>query len=180
MTNQALIADLTKRTKWCLATCQAWKTLDEKILNQRESPDRWSALECLEHLNRYADFYLPEIAKVIQDAPSVATDHTFKSNWLGSKFSKMMLPIPEGGKTMNTFKNMNPLGSQLPICVLDTFLAHQTETLRLLPLCEKVNLSKLSTGITISNFIRLRLGDTLRVVIYHNQRHVEQAVRAMN
>ena len=37
------------------------------------------------------------------------------------------------------------------------------------------NLTKVKTSITISNWIKLRLGDTFRFVIHHNLRHVVQA-----
>ena len=30
-------------------------------LNYKTNPDSWSMLECLEHLNRYARYYLPEL-----------------------------------------------------------------------------------------------------------------------
>jgi len=38
----------------------------------------------------------------------------------------------------------------------------------------KVDLNKVKTGITISKLVRIKLGDILRVVIYHNDRHMEQ------
>ena len=51
----------------------------------------------------------------------------------------------------------------------------QKRMLDLLDQSRKVNLNKIKTGITIANWIKLRLGDTFRVVIYHNQRHIVQA-----
>lgn len=33
-------------------------------LNYRQHPASWNVLECLEHLNLYGNFYLPEIEKV--------------------------------------------------------------------------------------------------------------------
>ncbi|GJQ05611.1 hypothetical protein [Capnocytophaga canimorsus] len=35
-------------------------------------------------------------------------------------------------------------------------------------------MTQLKTKISISRFLRLRLGDTLQFVVYHNQRHMEQ------
>ncbi len=32
---------------------------DPQLLQQRPAPDRWSVLDCLDHLNRYGRFYLP-------------------------------------------------------------------------------------------------------------------------
>ncbi|MGB3549023.1 MAG: hypothetical protein WBA17_18760 [Saprospiraceae bacterium] len=39
-------------------------------------------------------------------------------------------------------------------------------------------MNRTKTAVSITKLIRLRLGDTLRVVVYHNQRHVAQALRA--
>jgi len=38
-------------------------------------------LECIEHLNRYGDFYIPEITKRIKTGKSTTTSSPFKSNW---------------------------------------------------------------------------------------------------
>jgi hypothetical protein len=51
--------------------------------------------------------------------------------------------------------------------------------LELLEAARTVDLTRTKTGISITNLIKLRLGDTLRVVVYHNWRHIEQAQRAI-
>lgn len=178
MTNQELIDDLRQRTEWSLAASHRFLSLTDEQLNQREDDDRWSVLECLEHLNRYGYYYLPEITKTIATAATSSASMKFTSGWMGNKMALSLQPGDEGTK-MKTFKNMNPIGSQLNRKVIDIFIAQQEETLNLLERCRTVNLSKLKTGITLTKFIRLRLGDTLRVVIYHNQRHVEQAERVL-
>jgi hypothetical protein len=59
--------------------------------------------------------------------------------------------------------------------------ARQLQTmLELLHLAAKTDLNKVRTSISISSLIRLKLGDTLRVVIYHNERHIRQAERAIH
>jgi hypothetical protein len=40
---------------------------------------------------------------------------------------------------------------------------------------QKVDLTKVKTAISLSKFIKLRLGDTLRFLVYHNERHILQA-----
>lgn len=37
------------------------------------------------------------------------------------------------------------------------------------------DLGKIKTSISISKWIKLKLGDTFRVIIYHNERHIVQA-----
>lgn len=173
MTSEALITDLIDRTKDILNRVQQFKDLNTQQLNQKPNADAWSILECIEHLNRYGDFYIPEIKGAIASAKH-AQSPDFKSSMLGEYFAKSMLPKEKLNK-MKTFKNMNPAGSNLTAAVLETFIQQQQQILNLLNAARKVSLVKTKTGISITKWIRLRLGDTFRVVIYHNLRHVEQA-----
>lgn len=147
----------------------------EEELNYRMSENSWSILECIEHLNRYGNFYIPEIRNKIS-ASKTTQESMFSSGMLGEYFAKSMLPN-EKMKKMNTFKSMNPIHSRLDKKVLTEFITQQNQLLELLEKAKKVNLEKTKTGISITKFIRLKLGDTFRFVIYHNIRHIEQAKR---
>lgn len=76
---------------------------------------------------------------------------------------------------MKTFKSMDPSGSHLNRVVLDTFIEQQVQLIQLLTEAMDSDLSRVKTAISISKWIKLRLGDTFRVVVYHNLRHVLQA-----
>lgn len=167
-----LIEDLIQRTSVFKSQIENLKTLSEEALNWKANAETWSVLENIEHLNRYGYFYVPEIRQQIQ-ASKYQPRPEFKSGWLGNYFAKSMLPKEKLNK-MNTFKNMNPNGSDLDIEVIDICLEQQDELIELLKAAQDVDLAKIKTGITISNWVRLRLGDTFRVVIYHNQRHQVQ------
>lgn len=79
-------------------------------------------------------------------------------------------------RNMKTFKDKDPKSSSLPIIKIDRFLKQQKGMLRLIELAEKVDLNQIKTNITIlKGIIRLKLGDTFRFVIYHNERHIQQA-----
>lgn len=176
--NRDLITDLIKRTKDIMNAAIELESLDNEILNWKSDAKSWSALECLEHLNRYGDFYIPEIGKRINEGKKVDENHIFKSGWLGNYFANSMLPKEKLNK-MNTFKSMNPAGSQLDKGTVEKFINQQKQILQLLGKARTIDLSKTKTSITISNWIKLRLGDTFRVVIYHNQRHIVQARKTL-
>jgi len=176
--NQELIDDLIQRTKKVLNAAERYSQLDLEILNWRPAEKKWSVLECLEHLNRYGDFYLPEIEQKITKGKLETEDSIFKSGWLGNYFAKSMLP-KEKLNTMNTFKSMNPLGSDLDKKTIEKFIFQQKQTLQFLQNARQINLVKTKTSISISKWIKLRLGDTFRIVIYHNQRHIVQAEKVL-
>lgn len=173
MESIALINDLINRTKNNIERVEKLKELTLEQLNYRNSIDSWSILECIEHLNLYGDFYLPEIQKQIKNSKHKASEK-FKSGFFGNYFAKSMLPKEKLNK-MKTFKDKNPIGSCLNSNTLQRFLTQQNKLLLLLQQASKVNLNKTKTAISITNLIKLKLGDTFRVVIYHNQRHILQA-----
>lgn len=147
---------------------------DEK-LNFRLSENSWSILECLEHLNRYGNFYIPEIRKRIENSDRKSTE-IFNSGIQGNYFANSML-LKKKLNTMKTFKSMNPIHSKLDKSVLNEFIIQQKQMIHLLNEAKNIDLNKVKTSISISNLIKLKLGDTFRFVIYHNLRHIKQAKR---
>jgi hypothetical protein len=132
-------------------------------------------LECLQHLNLYGDFYLPQIKNKIKSSRFKPTSE-FKSGYLGNYFAKSMLPKAKLNK-MKTFKDKNPLNETLDKTVIDTFINQQMQLLELLNQSRNVNLSKVKIPTSISNLIKLKLGDTFQFFINHMIRHLHQVDR---
>lgn len=173
MKTEVLLIELTTLVTQHRQFAEALQNRTDDELNYRKQPASWSVLECLEHLNLYGNFYLPEIESSIRNSKAQANKE-FKSGWLGNYFAQSMLPKTKLNK-MKTFKEMNPINRDLSREVLKTFIGQQTKLLQLLEQAQKVDLSRTKTGISISKLIRLRLGDTFRFVIYHQVRHIKQA-----
>lgn len=171
------MSDLVERTRQNINLAEQLKQNGQSALNWRPAPESWSVLECIEHLNLYGDFYLPEIEQRIRESEH-KPDEIFKSGLLGNYFALSMLPKEKLNK-MKTFKDKNPLGSELEPKVIDRFINQQFKILDLLNEAREVSLTKTKCSISISKWLKLRLGDTFRVVIYHNQRHLVQAERVI-
>lgn len=172
---QQLISDLRQMTEETLNRFEKFQELEIETLNWRESEDKWSILECFEHLNLYGEFYIPECKKRIQTKLISSTKtEQFRSGLLGNYFAKLMLPSIKL-KKIESPKDKNPIFSNLDKSVLEKFRDQQHEILKLLSISDGLNLTKIKTSISLSNLIKLRLGDTYRVVIYHNFRHLIQA-----
>lgn len=176
--NSILIKDLLNRCDQNIAAAEKFKLMSVLNLNHKESPDEWSILECLEHLNLYGDYYLSAIEKSMIAAKDVAESTVFKSGWIGNYFANLMLPKDNGAiKKMKSPQDKNPVQSQLDLKCIDRFLNQQEQLKKLLQQALHKDLSKLKTPISISKWLKLRLGDTFRFVVYHNQRHIAQALR---
>ena len=175
-----LLDSLIKQTENISKTVEEFKKCALSELNYKSSPKSWSALECLEHLNLYYAFYLPEIRKRL-DTSTYQPTETFKSGYLGNKFVKSMLPDSQGKiKKMNTFKSKNPINGNLDMSAIDGFLRKQDKLLDLLERSYSTDLNRVRTNITIARgLLKLKLGDTLSFIIYHNQRHINQALRML-
>jgi hypothetical protein len=172
---EELINDLLARTERATSKVMALKHLTTEELNAREAEGRWSVLECIEHLNLYGDFYIPEIeSRILKQHPSPAAK-VFHSGLIGNYFANLM-QIRDGKITkMATPANKNPLGSRLSVTTLDRFLKQQERLKTLLEESRSIDLTKTKSAISLTRWIKLRLGDTFRFFIYHIERHVQQA-----
>jgi hypothetical protein len=171
--SEKLIQDLIERSRINIKKAEKLNLLSIEKLNWRAEKNSWSILECVEHLNLYGEFYIPEIKKRIENSKNQPKEN-FKSGFLGDYFAKSMLPKEKLNK-MKTFKDKNPIGSKLDKSTIDNFILQQEQILNLLEKAREVDLNKTKTAISISKWIKLKMGDTFRVVIYHNERHLVQA-----
>lgn len=173
ITSEKLIQDLIERTRININQAEKFSSLSTEKLNWRAEKDSWSILECFEHLNLYGDFYIPEIKKRIESSKTQPKEN-FKSGILGNYFAKTMLPKEKLNK-IKTFKDKNPIGSKLDKTTIERFISQQEKMLNLLDESREIDLNKTKTSISISKLIKLKIGDTFRVVVYHNERHLVQA-----
>lgn len=172
-----LLNELIELTQEHLGFAEDLLLKTDAELNKRLTNESWSVLECLEHLNLYGNFYLPEIKNRIETSTTKATAE-FKSGWLGNYFAQSMLP-KENLNKMKAFKSMNPIHSSLSKNTITVFIDQQKQLLDLLNASKTVNLNKVKTSISITTLIKLKLGDTFRFLIYHNKRHVVQAQKVL-
>lgn len=172
-----LLNDLKTMSESHLKTAGNFRLLHQDVLNHKASSQSWSALECLEHLNMYGDYYIPEISRRLQAAPD-SSNTLFESGLLGNYFAQSMLP-KEKLNRMKTFKDKNPNGRELDVSVLDKFIDQQNELLKLLEMAGRKDLTRIKTSVSITKLLKLKLGDTFRVLIYHNERHLVQAKKAI-
>jgi len=170
-----LIEELLHITDKAKATAVSFKELSEKELNAKKDPAQWSILECLEHLNLYGDFYLPEMEKQLLRGENINKDAVFKSGIIGNYFANLMKVDNGKMKKMKSPKDKDPANSKLSVLVIDRFLKQADKLKQLLNLGRTVDLSKTKVSISLTKLIKLRLGDTFRFYVYHIERHLLQA-----
>jgi hypothetical protein len=159
-------------------------TCSENQLNWKPSIDKWSVLECLEHIILSGQYYIDQINKKLSSkipGPD-PLDLNFKPGIIGNYSVKGMKPGPSGEITnkMKTFKRMEPGKSNLDQeGVLADFARYQADLLDIIEKSRYYNLNRIRIRSSIGNLIRFKLGDALRFVFAHNQRHIQQAINVM-
>ncbi|MGL2966291.1 DinB family protein [Flavobacterium sp. XGLA_31] len=175
MQSEQLTESLLEQTRQILNQVEKLKNYDLHTLTWKENATSWSILECLEHLNLYGNFYLPQIENKIKSS-TANFEAEFRSGILGNYFAKSMLP-KQKLNTMKTFKDKNPLNAKLDKNVIDKFMNQQIKLLELLNNSRNVSLNKVKIQTSIASFIKLKLGDTFQFYINHIIRHLAQIDR---
>ena len=180
---KTLISELAGITRRVRDTAAAeLLSIDIKTLNFKPGPKSWSAAGCLYHLIYYARYYHPAIKGALEKAgkDTGREGETFRPGWLGHFFARVMKApggIPK--RKLPTVPASAPKADAYTHDIVRQFIDLQDEMLVLLKQAAMVNLSASSTGTTATELIRIKLGDAFRVVVYHNERHLHQALRAV-
>lgn len=159
---------------------ESWSHQEENNLQQYPAPGKWSAIQCVQHLNVYSRYYLNAIEKAIKTAPSVA-GHDVKFGPVGKYFVKLMKTNDKGivNKPMKSPKNAVPELLPNVKSEISEFIQHQQKLLILLQHAENLDINQIRIPTSIMKMIRMKLGDTFAFFIEHEKRHMIQGRKAL-
>jgi hypothetical protein len=173
MTSIETLSKLRRDIHEILVLAKEFEHLPESTLNWKEHSEKWSILECLEHLNRYSLYYHTELKKAIARTIPSDNKEESRSTWMGKKFIAMM--HPDNRAKHKTFARMNPVHGAMKKDVIERFVRNQQELLDIISDASKVDLNKGSVPVEFLKILRMNIGDTLQFVVVHEQRHINQA-----
>jgi hypothetical protein len=167
------------------------KVLRERILQLtdeqrkwRKDNSSWNIDEIFAHLNEYAAYYHKAFTRKIERTRFRTPRENFVSSPLGrSAWRSMKLGNLQNVKRkMKSPRSYNPLVNNALVKGNDAhdFEVGQQELLRIIENAAKINIRKAKIPISISKIVRLRFGDALLFVVYHNERHVQQALNLID
>lgn len=144
----------------------------------------WNIQEVFAHLNKFAGYYHETIKNCIHKTRFKTPSENFISSPLGrSAWASMKLGNVNNVKRKFKAQRLNnPMVENSLISGQDTkdLMNHLKELNLIFDLSSQVNIRKVKIPISISKIIRFRLGDALLYVVYHNQRHMQQALNVLN
>jgi len=171
-----LIEELLAELKIQIAMVKEnFENAPEAVLQNPSVSGGWSILQCLDHLNSYGVYYLPQISNALNRA-KISNTAVFRSGWLGDYFTRIMSP-ETGTKKFKAFKDHEPAKGLDSKRVISEFLRQEELLLRYLSEAKNVDMASAKVPLSISPWIGIRLGDTFRFLLAHNRRHLLQAKR---
>ncbi len=175
-----LLSGLHDRVEVIRNNMQPFLRLTDNYLTRRPAPGKWSVAEIFEHVNIMHGAFLRAIGKVMSDAPINARE-VFNSGVIGNWIYNKMMPRPDGTvfkmRTPRKFHACSP--QQDAQKVLDKFMNQLDEFDHVLELCHYVDLQKIKLPLVFRRGLKLRLGDGLRFIVAHSERHLLQARQAL-
>ncbi len=180
--SEKLLERLAADVREILLKTEPLKTLDSEELRKKPAEDAWSVVEVIAHLNYYARFYLTAMEEQL-DGHQTQAKSTFTPGWFGNYFTKIIGPSADGAvkNKMTTPKDGRPLAPAAldPQQEIQEFVQHQHQILNLLKIAHSADLGRIRVPISLTRMIRLKLGDTFRFVVAHEQRHFQQIARIL-
>jgi DinB superfamily len=147
----------------------------QELLMKQPEPNAWCVAQVLEHLNKYSRYYMEAIEKQLHRNQTTASN-SFVPGWLGNYFTNLMKPTKENtiAKKMKAPKNAIPSLQPNANDMLSECISHQHHLLNLLTIAKSVDLNTNRIPTSLSKVIKLKLGDTFRFFVAHEQRHFLQ------
>ena len=173
--SNTLLELLQSDVREILLQCTALQNTHAALLLQQPQPGSWSVAQVLEHLNIYARYYITAIEEKLHLNQS-GPNQNFTPGWLGNYFTNLMKPTDEKTVKSKMKSPANAVPSVQPdaLAMLNEFINHQHHLLNLLQIARTANLDYNRIPISLTKLIKLKLGDTFRFFIAHEQRHFLQ------
>jgi hypothetical protein len=178
--SEELIDQLESDVRNLIAAAEHLMTADPVKLSYCPEEGKWSVAQVIEHMNMYSRYYLPLMEKSMVHITK-DTNAWFIPGFFGNYLTNTMMPknVYEVKNRMKTSKNFTPERSVNVEAAFKEFIQHQNKLLQLLEVARRRNLDTIRIPVTVSKFIRLKLGDAFRFLVAHEQRHMMQARNAI-
>ena len=157
----------------------AFGGLSHRQLNWRPFAGSWSIAQCLDHLITINTLYFPLLASLRTGPPEPTLWERISplSGLLGSLLVARL--GPEYGKKVKTSPKAEPSASEIH-GIVDRFAQHQVELIQhYVQIPDDVNRAKTIVTSPLLRWVTYSLDDCLRILVVHEKRHLQQAIRVM-
>jgi hypothetical protein len=146
--------------------------VEESLFLRKPNEKRWSAAECIEHLNNGCKMYIPEIKKALEN--SKETNQEFiKISWLQKKMIDLLEPpykfkMPTGGDFIPS-KNLSKEK------VFNDYLSYQDEYIGLIKKYYDKDFNSVKFSSPAAKMLKFNSAFAILFNAAHQRRHIWQA-----
>ena len=175
-----LITELLDRTELLKANTQVFQRLTDEQLSIPPAPGKWCIAEIYAHLNLSMDQSIRSILSRITLAPDSPADE-YRSSLLGDWAYMIIMPRPDGSVfRLKTKRSYKPEVAGVDAReTLEGFLRHCDALDDILRHVAGKDLRRIRIPFFMPRLVQLPLGDVLRFLVAHGERHLLQAQRVM-
>lgn len=152
----------------------------EEAWNRHPGPGRWSAADCVEHLNLTSRAYLPLFRDAIVEARQLRSPvDRYRLDALGWFMTKMIGPMHHVGKfrlmKVKTTTPFIPRGGQSRTALLSEFVRLQADIITQIRTADGLPLDEVKIVSPFGGKMKYNAYSGMVIVATHQHRHIEQA-----
>jgi DinB family protein len=162
-------------------TRSSFGNLSAEDLNWKPSAERWSVGQCFDHLITSNKGYLPIIESVRNGTKNRRTFWE-RLPVLPGLAGKLLIKSldPASTRRIKAPKNFEPAQSNIPLTVIDDFIAQQDTVIEGMKSTSDLDLEHIIITSPAVSFVAYSLMDAYRIIVVHEKRHLQQAKRVMD
>ena len=152
-------------------------TLPVSKMQRRPAPRAWTALEALQHLNRFNLDYLQLVEAAVEHPRAQPPFFSFVAPGMARWVADWALP---GAATIKlpTLPSMNPRREALDLSVVTAARQNLHRLGRAITASKSLDTDRVTIPTAELKIVRFPLGEALRMLVNHDRRHIGQAERA--
>ena len=159
-------------------------SLSEKQWSRKPAPNRWSAAECVEHLNLTSRAYVPLLRDALAEARLLRAPgpERYRRDGVGWFLGMMIGPMRHIGKfrigRVKTTEDFVPHPKGDRTKILSEFVRLQSELVSLARAAEGLAIDKVKIVSPFGGKMKYNAYSALVIIPRHEHRHIEQAEEA--
>lgn len=155
------------------------ESTSEESWSRRADPDRWSAGECVAHLNLTALAYLPLMRRALEDAAALGGGAPARFRRDPTGWMLWRLAGPPARFRVRTTAPFVPTGGESPDRLLAGFDRLQAEQLECVSQADGRPIERVKIASPFDPRLRYNLYACLTILPRHQERHIWQAERVL-
>ena len=146
-------------------------------LNWKPAPESWSVAQCFEHLITTNAAYFP-VLESIHEGKKV-TRVAERLPVLPKLWGKLLIKSldPKTTRKLKAPPRFQPSASEIAASIIDDFVAHSSRLAKAMAATGNLRAGQIIITSPAAGFITYSLLDAFRILVVHEQRHLQQAIR---